>query len=52
MFHFLWMPGGLDVFFFFIVLVLLLSAYRENLVGSRCLADLVVYDIFLLDCNS
>lgn len=53
MFHFLWMPGGLDVgFSFFIVLVLLLSAYRENLVWSRCLADLLVYDIFLLDCNS
>lgn len=38
--------------FFFIVLVLLLSAYRENLVWSRCFADLLVYDIFLLDCNS
>lgn len=37
---------------FFIVLLLLLSAYRENLVWSRCLADLLVYDLFLLDCNS
>lgn len=43
-----WMWG----FLFFIALVLLLSAYRENLVWSRCLADLLVYDIFLPDCNS
>lgn len=52
-FIFLWMPGGLDVgLSFFIVLLLLLSAYRENLVWSRCLADLLVYDLFLLDYNS
>lgn len=44
-----WFGCGL---FFFIVLVLLLSAYREKLVWSRCLADLLVYDIFLHDCNS
>lgn len=47
------MPGGLDVgLSFFIVLLLLFSAYRENLVWSRCLADLLVYELFLLDYNS
>lgn len=50
---FLWMSGGLDVgLSFFIVLLLLLSAYRENLVWGRCLADLLVYDLFLLDYDS